>query len=60
MKVIPNTHKNESGLIQLIMMGESIRQIWINKPNMTHGMCHEKTKLPDFCLYNLKIETHLK
>ena len=26
------TPKNESGLIQLIMMGESIRQIWVKVP----------------------------
>ena len=29
-KIAPNTPTNESGLIQLIMMGESIRQIWVN------------------------------
>ena len=28
-KTTPNTPKNESGLTQLIMMGESIRQIWV-------------------------------
>ena len=28
-KITPNTPKNESGLTQLIMMGESIRQIWV-------------------------------
>ena len=28
-KITPNTPKNDSGLIQLIMMGESIRQIWV-------------------------------
>ena len=28
-KITPNTPKNESGLLQLIMMGESIRQIWV-------------------------------
>ena len=32
-KITPNTPKNESGLIQLIMMGESIRQIWVNIVN---------------------------
>ena len=31
-KITPNTPKNESGLTQLIMMGESIRQIWVNEP----------------------------
>ena len=31
MKITPNTPKNESGLIQFIMMGKSIRQIWVNK-----------------------------
>ena len=30
-KITPNTPKNESGLIQLIMMGESIRQIWVKE-----------------------------
>ena len=30
MKITPNTPKNESGLIQLITMGESIPQIWVN------------------------------
>ena len=30
LKITSNTPKNESGLIQLIMMGESICQIWIN------------------------------
>ena len=30
MKNSPNTPKNEKGLIQMIMMGESIRQIWVN------------------------------
>ena len=29
-KNTPNTPKNESGITQLIMMGESIRQIWVN------------------------------
>ena len=29
-KITPNTPKNESGLIQLITMGESIIQIWVN------------------------------
>ena len=29
MKNTPNTPKNENGLIQMIMMGESIRQIWV-------------------------------
>ena len=38
MKTTPNTPKNESGLIQWIMMGESILQIWIDEPNMTHGL----------------------
>ena len=28
-KITPNTPKHESGLIQLITMGESIRQIWV-------------------------------
>ena len=28
-KITPKTPKNESGLIQLIMIGESIRQIWV-------------------------------
>ena len=28
-KITPNTPKNKSGLIQLIMMGESILQIWV-------------------------------
>ena len=26
----PDAPKNESGLIQMIMMGKSIRQIWVN------------------------------
>ena len=30
-KITPNTPKNESGLIRLIMIGESIRQIWVKK-----------------------------
>ena len=30
-KNTPNTAKNEGGLIQLIMIGKSIRQIWVNK-----------------------------
>ena len=29
-KITPAAPKNESGLVQLIMMGESIRQIWVN------------------------------
>ena len=29
MKITHNTPKNESGLIQLLMMGKSIRQIWV-------------------------------
>ena len=29
-KITPNTPQNESGLTQLITMGESIRQIWVN------------------------------
>ena len=37
MKITPNTHKNQSGLIQLIMMGESIRQIWVKfEVNFVH------------------------
>ena len=28
-KITPNSPKNESGLTQLIRMGESIRQIWV-------------------------------
>ena len=28
-KNTPNTPKNESGLIRMIMMGESIRQTWV-------------------------------
>ena len=34
---MPNTPKNESGLFQWIMMGQSIRQIWVNtfKPGGT-------------------------
>ena len=35
-KIIPNTPKNVSGLMQLIMMGESIRQIWINEGSYKH------------------------
>ena len=30
MKITPNTPKNESGRTQMIMMGKSIRQIWVN------------------------------
>ena len=29
-EITPNTPKNESGLVQLIMMGKSIYQIWVN------------------------------
>ena len=29
--ITPNTPKNESGLNQLIALGESIRQIWVNE-----------------------------
>ena len=34
MKITPNTPKNGSGLTQLITMGESIRQIWVNMSNL--------------------------
>ena len=30
-KITPNTHKNECGIIQLIMMGESTREIWVKR-----------------------------
>ena len=29
MKILPEAPKNESGLTQIIMMGKSIRQIWV-------------------------------
>ena len=32
-KITPNNPKNESGLIRLIMAGESIRQIWVKSLN---------------------------
>ena len=38
-KITPNTPKNDSGLIQLIMMGESIRQIWVKD---SHRLCADK------------------
>ena len=31
LKITPNTPKSESELIQLIMMGESIHQIWVKQ-----------------------------
>ena len=34
-KITPNTPKNESGLTQLIMMGECIRQIWVKKVELS-------------------------
>ena len=39
-KTAPNTPKNESGLTQMIIMGESIRQIWVKMPwnEMDHGL----------------------
>ena len=38
-KKIKITTKNESGLIQLIMMGESIRQIWVKVDLSLFGIC---------------------
>ena len=38
-KITYNTAKNESGLTQLIMMGESIRQIWVNRVYNTYQGC---------------------
>ena len=40
LKTTPNTPKIESGLTQLIMMGESIHQIRVNvtSPHMSHNM----------------------
>ena len=29
LKILPEAPKNESGLTQMIMMGKSIRQIWV-------------------------------
>ena len=34
MKILPEARKNESGLTQMIMMGESVRQIWVK---LKHG-----------------------
>ena len=31
MKITPDAPKNENGLTQMIKMGKSIRQIWVNK-----------------------------
>ena len=31
LKITPDAPKNESGLTQMIMMGKSIRQIWVKK-----------------------------
>ena len=38
-KIIPHTPKNESGLTQFIVMGESIRQIWV-KPTSVPDIFH--------------------
>ena len=35
-KITPNNAKNESGVTQLIMMGKSIRQIWVNDNVLPH------------------------
>ena len=39
-KITPNTPKNESGLAQLKMMGESIRQIWVKNVIVRIGVFH--------------------
>ena len=39
-KTIPDIPKNESGLSQMIMMGESIRQIWVN--NHLYSLPHNE------------------
>ena len=39
-KLTPNTPKTDSGLTQMIMMGKSIRQIWVK------GMDSESHKTP--------------
>ena len=38
MKITPNTPKNESGLFQLITIGDSIRQIWVKRQLMSNGL----------------------
>ena len=40
MKITPGVPNNESGLIQLIMMGESIRQIWVKHQFIPTGQIH--------------------
>ena len=44
MKITPDAPKNESGLAQMIKMGKSIRQIWVN----VEAAIHVKTVLQFF------------
>ena len=37
LKITPDAPKNESGLTQMIMMGKSIRQIWVNNLLFVHA-----------------------
>ena len=37
-KITPNAPKNESGLIHLKMMDKSIRQVWVNRSNLTEHL----------------------
>ena len=37
-KIAPNTPKNESGLTQMIMIGKSNRQIWVNLSYSRYGL----------------------
>ena len=47
LKISPNTPKNESGLIQLIMMGETIRQIWVK--DTTQHQCSSNSDFEVRC-----------
>ena len=42
MKITPNSHKNESGVIQLMMI-ESIRQIWVKILKIQIGIMNPLT-----------------
>ena len=58
-KITPNTPKNESGLTQLIMLGESIHQIWVkvSRPDKLFHQTEAANKNngkpfePFYCIY---------
>ena len=58
-KITPNTPKNESGLTELVMIGEFIRQIWVKHQNLSYveGGMADRTQF-DFALFYFPFITY--